>query len=212
MNYEKIYNSLIERGKSRKLYCYVEKHHIVPRCLGGSDDIDNLVELTPEEHYVAHQLLVKIYPGNHKLIRAAAMMIPDRPSNKMYGWVRRRFSRAQSDLQKGSGNSQFGTFWIHNPVTGESKKTNGNIDEGWVKGRKPKRIKKEKNIVQKEKLIVQKRDDTELYREYYKIYSQVGFEKFVEITGYKFSKPNLVQRFKSLLPEFVPQNGKKRGS
>lgn len=51
---------------------------------------------------------------------------------------------------------------------------------------------------------------TELYREYYKIYSLYGFKKFVEITGYKFSKPNLVQRFAKLLPEFIPQNGKKR--
>ena len=27
--------------------------------MGGTDDEENLVELTPEEHYVAHQLLVK---------------------------------------------------------------------------------------------------------------------------------------------------------
>jgi len=209
VDYQKIYNTLIERGRSRKLDCYVEKHHIVPRCLGGSDDTTNLVELTPEEHYVAHQLLVKIYPGNHKLIRAATMMIPNRPSNKLYGWVRRKFSDVQSQSQSGVGNSQYGTFWVHNPMTGESKKSNGYIEEGWAKGRTPKKSKRTKRI-KKERVISQKRDDTELYREYYKIYSLYGFNKFVEITGYKFSKPNLVQRFAKLLPEFIPQNGKKR--
>lgn len=157
MDYQKIYNSLVERGQSRKLDCYVEKHHIVPRCLGGSDDNSNLVELTPEEHYVAHQLLVRIHANNYKLIRAAIMMIPNRPSNKLYGWVRRKFSEAQSVSQSGSGNSQYGSFWIHNPLTGESKKTCGDVEEGWVKGRKPKHIKKEK-------VISKKRDDTELYR------------------------------------------------
>ena len=74
MDYQKIYDSLIERARTRILDCYVEKHHIVPKCMGGSNRIGNLVELTPEEHYVAHQLLVKIYPNNHKLIYSAAMM------------------------------------------------------------------------------------------------------------------------------------------
>ena len=65
MNYKKIYDSLIERGKNRNLNEYGEKHHIVPKCLGGSNKKENLVKLTPEEHYVAHQLLVKIYPNNN---------------------------------------------------------------------------------------------------------------------------------------------------
>ena len=70
MDYTKHYNLLIERAKNRLLECYTERHHIVPRCMGGSDDLDNLVDLTPEEHYVAHQLLVKMHPGEHKLVYA----------------------------------------------------------------------------------------------------------------------------------------------
>jgi hypothetical protein len=64
MNYKKIYDNLISKGRNRVLNCYVERHHIIPKCMGGTDDEENLVELTPEEHYVAHQLLVKIYPKN----------------------------------------------------------------------------------------------------------------------------------------------------
>lgn len=56
-----IYNKLIERAKSReKLNCYTEKHHIIPRSLGGSNNLENLVELTGREHFICHRLLVKI--------------------------------------------------------------------------------------------------------------------------------------------------------
>jgi hypothetical protein len=64
--------------------------------MGGSDDEDNLVELTPEEHYVAHQLLVKMYPDNYNLSHAANMMGSIRANNKLYGWLRKRLSRSMS--------------------------------------------------------------------------------------------------------------------
>ena len=46
MNYEKIYNQIILRAKSRELNCYVERHHVIPKCMGGTNDKDNLVKLT----------------------------------------------------------------------------------------------------------------------------------------------------------------------
>jgi hypothetical protein len=96
MNYQRIYDSLINRAKERELEGYVERHHVVPRCIGGSDDEENIVSLTPEEHFVAHILLVKIHPEHPKLIFAANMMGLNsngkRPNNrKIYGWLRRRF-------------------------------------------------------------------------------------------------------------------------
>lgn len=62
MNYEKIYKDLCESRKYRgtkREYGY-EVHHILPRCMGGSDSKSNLVKLTFKEHYLAHKLLVKI--------------------------------------------------------------------------------------------------------------------------------------------------------
>ncbi len=72
MNYTKIYNQLIERAKNRKEERdgYYERHHIIPKCMGGSNDKDNLVKLRAKEHFVAHKLLVEIYPDNGKLIHA----------------------------------------------------------------------------------------------------------------------------------------------
>jgi len=74
MNYIKIYNDLIFRGQNRILEGYKEKHHIVPKCMNGNDESNNLVYLTAAEHYLAHQLLVKIYPDNRKLIHAVGLM------------------------------------------------------------------------------------------------------------------------------------------
>ena len=52
MNYEKIYNNIISKAQSRqKLDGYIERHHIIPRSFGGSDDDSNIVALTAREHF-----------------------------------------------------------------------------------------------------------------------------------------------------------------
>ena len=47
-----------------------ERHHIKPRCMGGTDDIFNLIDLTPREHYIAHKLLAEEYPNEEKIVCA----------------------------------------------------------------------------------------------------------------------------------------------
>ena len=114
MQYQNIYDTLIKRGQSRSLDVYTERHHIVPRCLGGSDSPDNLVNLTPEEHYVAHQLLTKIHPTHYGLANAALKMCQGRPNNKLYGWIRKRFAANRSAEMAGSGNSMYNKRWVAN--------------------------------------------------------------------------------------------------
>jgi hypothetical protein len=103
MDYHKIYRSLIEKSKNRILEnnTYTEKHHVIPRCLGGNDNSDNLVNLTPEEHLIAHLLLVKMFPDNVKLIYAANWMTNRVKNNKHYGWVKRQFAENESRLKTG---------------------------------------------------------------------------------------------------------------
>jgi hypothetical protein len=74
MNYQKIYNQIIEKAKNRQLMGYKEKHHIVPKCLGGNNNKDNLVELTAKEHFICHRLLCEIHPCNDKLLYALWLM------------------------------------------------------------------------------------------------------------------------------------------
>jgi hypothetical protein len=124
MNYQRIYNAIIERSKQRTLLEYTEEHHIVPRCIGGTDDLHNLVMLTPEEHYVCHQLLVKMYPGNMKLVKAAMFMVASnkhqRRSNKTYGWLKKQYS----EYMKGPSNpSKLNGTW-NKGVTGYKNKVN----------------------------------------------------------------------------------------
>lgn len=100
MNYKFHYDLLIERAKNREIKGITEKHHIVPRCMGGINEETNLVRLTPEEHYVAHQLLVKIFPDVQKLVFAVFMMTYDsngnRMNNKLFGWIRKKLGNTIS--------------------------------------------------------------------------------------------------------------------
>lgn len=92
MDYAAHYERLIARARGRILTGYVERHHVLPKCMGGGDEASNLVALTAEEHFVAHQLLAKIHPENVKLLFALRVMSDSKkyPTNKRYGWIRKR--------------------------------------------------------------------------------------------------------------------------
>lgn len=62
MNYHAIYQSLCSRGQQeRNLTGRVERHHIIPRHVGGDDSSSNLTRLTPKEHRLAHTLLYRMH-------------------------------------------------------------------------------------------------------------------------------------------------------
>lgn len=70
MDYRVIYENLIHKRKSQ-IILNGEFHHIIPKCVGGTDSSDNLVKLTNREHRFAHLLLPKIYPNSVGLKVAA---------------------------------------------------------------------------------------------------------------------------------------------
>jgi len=65
--YKTWHDNIIARGKNRILTCYKEKHHIIPKSLGGNNSKDNLVELTAREHFMVHMLLCKFTTGQAKM-------------------------------------------------------------------------------------------------------------------------------------------------
>lgn len=214
LNYKKIYDSLIDRGINRTLTGYKEIHHIIPRCLGGSDEKENLVDLTPEEHYLAHQLLVKIYPGNIKLVKAAAMMIPNRPTNKMYGWLKRRFSVAQSESQSGEGNSQYGSRWITNGISARKISPEESIPFGWRLGRsldkqKTKKTPRFKHINVCKNCIASDNKETAYF--WFNQLNNSGcnsIREFVRISSYDKSHVSFIKMLKTYVKEFAPEKGK----
>jgi hypothetical protein len=74
--YSNIYHSIIKTAKSQNRVKQVgdgyQTHHIIPRCMGGTDDSDNLVVLTYKEHRVCHRLLIEMTKGEyrHKMMYA----------------------------------------------------------------------------------------------------------------------------------------------
>lgn len=135
MNYAKHYDLLIvKHGSQTKPKGYSERHHIVPKCLGGSDEESNLIYLSAEAHYVAHQLLVKMHPSHHGLSYAAMLMTRvskgnGRASNKYYSWLKRRYSKVQSIIIK---------EWLKengNPSTREDVKVKRR--EAWLGDKNP---------------------------------------------------------------------------
>lgn len=65
MNYARVYAEFIRDRLSKQPQApdYFEKHHIKPRCLGGGDEPENIIRLTPEDHFFAHLLLAKMHGG-----------------------------------------------------------------------------------------------------------------------------------------------------
>ena len=101
MDYTAHYNRLIERARYRVIEGYSERHHVLPRCMGGGNEPWNIVSLTAEEHYVSHQLLVKMYPQQGGLVHAACFMSKRATGNKAYGWLRRRNAIVLSNALRG---------------------------------------------------------------------------------------------------------------
>jgi hypothetical protein len=64
--YSKIYFSITSNAKQRITEGYTELHHIIPQSMGGSNDKENLVELTAREHFICHWLLVKMTAGDDR--------------------------------------------------------------------------------------------------------------------------------------------------
>ena len=58
MTYNEFIDKIInERGRFNCGNEYHERHHIIPKCLGGTNNKDNLIDLYAKEHFEAHRLL-----------------------------------------------------------------------------------------------------------------------------------------------------------
>lgn len=224
MNYQKIYNSIIEKRRNNPVLGYAETHHILPKCLGGSDELSNLVRLSAKEHFICHLLLVRIHKNTqnyYKMVKAFFMMQAESYNqkryinSKLYEKLRVEHSKAMSISQSGKNNSQYNMVWVYNLNLKQNKKIlkTEPVPEGWSIGRIidfDKHLETQTQLAEKQKKKqIDQKNKLKNLSNLYKIYSDCGFEKFVEITKYKHSQQNLVTSFKKL-PEFVPQRGKRR--
>lgn len=121
MNYKKIHDSLVDlcrrtspecRLKMRNLNdkrllnettLYIEKHHIIPKHEGGSNDPDNLVVVLPEEHLMLHLLRWKI-TNKHADLLAVKLMTHSKHTTKSYAYARQKYG----EKNKGVNTSHYG--------------------------------------------------------------------------------------------------------
>jgi hypothetical protein len=105
--YKKWYDSIIANAFRRSTaLSYSEKHHVVPRSLGGTDHISNIVTLSAREHFICHVLLTKFTVGNnkYKMLYAANMMSQIardyqkrfKPNSTLYEIIKKEFGQMHS--------------------------------------------------------------------------------------------------------------------
>ena len=111
--YTRWYYSIIQQSKTRSLSGYTEKHHIIPKSLGGDNAKDNLAILTPREHFICHLLLTKMTEGTNKqkmIFGLWRMSVPTQDRHRItstqYEKIRNEFCKANSNKHKGKVNSK----------------------------------------------------------------------------------------------------------
>lgn len=107
--YTSWYYNIITKAQTRILPIdtYIEKHHIIPKSLGGNNSTENLVKLTAREHFICHLLLIKMTNGNRKMKMKFAFSC---------------MSRTSSNQRRYTNSKLFELFKKNRTHTGESKK------------------------------------------------------------------------------------------
>jgi hypothetical protein len=123
--YTKEYYNIIEKNRKKtqglsirkiKSQCgYTEKHHIIPKSLGGKDKKENMVYMPESDHFRCHQLLVEMTTGvNHgKMWKALFRMMNKQSKNQHrdfnflpeeYEQARINAAKSQSERFSGENN------------------------------------------------------------------------------------------------------------
>ena len=127
--YTKWYFSIIDSARNRTNEGYIEVHHIIPKCLGGLDTVDNLIELTAREHFICHWLLTKMVKETKKQYQLwnafSCMLYRERPgqerykvSSKIFESIKIAGSKIKSERFKGENNPNFGKRGTLSPIYG----------------------------------------------------------------------------------------------
>ena len=117
--YTSWYYSIITRAQNRLINnVYTERHHIIPKSLGGSNKKNNLVRLTAREHFICHLLLPRMVndtKSKNSMWYAAWCLLAMRGSTKerifkhnshSFATVREKRAKLVSDARTGTTNSE----------------------------------------------------------------------------------------------------------
>ena len=186
IKYYKTYCNLIEKRLKDKLVDgYFETHHIIPKCVGGSNKRQNLIRLTAKEHFIAHLLLAEMFRYTSyygKLLHALNMMLSTRgnTNSRKYEKYRIEFANQRSEQMKNK-NSMQNKRWICNyeaktTLLVDLDQVQSYIDGGWCVGKYTEHKEKLyiRSIKHRERINKSKELAEKLYLEYRKI----GWKEF----------------------------------
>lgn len=213
MNYKKIYDSLCSKEYQNN---YTELHHIVPKCMGGSDDKLNLTKLSAKAHYLAHRLLCKIYPENIKLKFALNMMSRSTTHQQryltldQYDTIKKENSKALSILHSSRKRNENEKLNISKalkgkPKTAEHKKKCSEWQKGksksWQLGRKLSEETRRKISEKKKGVKINKpyNIDVKKYSERAIEMNKKRSEPGINTEGYEILTPSGFQKFDGIV-------------
>lgn len=149
--YTRWYFEIIRNNQNIIHEGYFEKHHIIPRSLGGSDNQNNIIKLTAREHFICHWLLTKTVKKNsnhyYSLYKAYNMMTLSSNNHErynitsnVYNTIKKTMSKIKSETLRGKNNPSYGTKWITNFKTKSIKmvkkeELSSYLDSGWKLGK-----------------------------------------------------------------------------
>ena len=126
MNYLSIYNSIMQQARNRTLEHGFERHHVIPKSLGGANNLSNLVQLTLREHFVAHKLLTRIHTGSaQKKMWFAYYRLCNRhrhTTSRMYEQAKLQAKQYLSEIHTGKTISDAHKKAISKKLLGKTKK------------------------------------------------------------------------------------------
>lgn len=124
-------------------------HHIIPKHLGGTDDPENLIELTVEQHAEAHKILYEQHGRWEDYLAwqgLSGLMSKEELVKQMLSEAGKRGAakgNANKTVKRGPKPGQFkpvgtnGLRWFHNPNDPTQKcclKGDQTPPDGWVNG------------------------------------------------------------------------------
>lgn len=125
--YTSWYYSIIHNAVNRTVNGYTERHHIIPKSLGGDNTPTNLIRLTAREHFICHRLLIKMTTGNEKIkmLHALGMFAQCNPlqrrifNSREYELIRKAIIEARTGTKRpGIGGVKKGSTPWNKGMTG----------------------------------------------------------------------------------------------
>lgn len=125
MTYKEFIESILKTRGRFNCEGYKERHHIIPKCMGGTNNDDNLIDLYAQEHFIAHKMLAMEHSDNHKIVYAFYAMSCGRSKNKPntevspedYAKARELYAQVRPSIT-GSANPMYGRYKDKNPCYG----------------------------------------------------------------------------------------------